>query len=112
MYLFSSGFRGSQCGFVLVKEDKNNKKEAKRRYGLFVIIYTPKLGLVHIFSAQHGEKIFSLNVSKNGRLIYDPRGYFVPSASPRNSTLYHNEVVLVTPEGIIEFLVPFHCALE
>lgn len=60
------GFRDAHCGWLLVEEDGDSRKEAKRRVQLLVI-NIPKKGLVEIWTMQFGPKVISFNVKKDGR---------------------------------------------
>lgn len=60
------GFRDAHCGWLLVEEDSDNKREAKRRVQLLVI-NIPKKGLIEIWTMQFGPKVISFNVQKDAK---------------------------------------------
>lgn len=92
---------------------KHKKIEAKipQRQGLFIVIYAPRKGVIEIFSTQTGRRVTNFNVTKLGRLIYNPRGYIAPNGFLGTHSQSRNQVVFISEEGLKEFLVPFHFAL-
>ena len=74
-------------------------------------MYAPKKGLIEIFNTQNGQRVTSFKVTKFGRLIYNPRGYIAPGVSSKGTNIGCNQVVFISDAGLMEFYVPFHCAL-
>lgn len=118
-----TGYRDAECGFLEVEEVVHKTRHRHRHHAhtpsassptsvLLLVIFSPKKGLVELFSLRHGPRVAALRVSKNGRLVYTPHGLLGFSTVPRKgSTSGSVPVAFISEEGFMDLLVPFHCAL-
>lgn len=113
------GYREAQCAFVQVfEEDKRapSRTVAKeKRRATFLIIYTPKKGLIDIRLMQKGSRIAVFTAAKNGRLLYNTHGMLGTEASYTSKKLNMAQFpcVLMDYDGKLKkFIIPFHYALE
>ncbi|XP_065207798.1 rab3 GTPase-activating protein non-catalytic subunit isoform X2 [Planococcus citri] len=102
------GFRDAHCGWLLVKEDVDKKRQPRRRVQLLVI-NIPKKGIVEIWTMQFGPKVVSFNVNKDSRVLNANYG-IIGLYDGKNA---HNTCVLIEPNGEMkEIVIPFYCCLN
>lgn len=117
------GYRDAQCGWIEVEEEKHSgmhkafskfKQTSQLRSALFLVIYSPKRGVIDIWGTQQGPKITTFTASKHGRLLYINYGFFGMNDSThlsKNKPQY--SCIFMDPlGGLKEITVPFHFALS
>ncbi|XP_039285376.1 rab3 GTPase-activating protein non-catalytic subunit [Nilaparvata lugens] len=112
------GYRDAECGWVICSEESRAKR---KRTAQFLLIYSPKKGIIEVWAMQQGPRIATFPVSKNGRLLYvghnllgfnssDTR-YSSESSSQLHSI--SSQYIFIDHTGELkEIAVPFHCALS
>ncbi|XP_063235843.1 rab3 GTPase-activating protein non-catalytic subunit isoform X2 [Bacillus rossius redtenbacheri] len=118
------GYREAQCGWLEAQEDvKGLRSSGDRshrsapvvpRVALFLVIYSPKKGIIEIWTMQQGPKIATFSASKSGRLLYTSYGLMGLNNNPINGgNRSARPCVFVDPSGtIMDIQVPFHFALS
>ncbi|XP_026732336.1 rab3 GTPase-activating protein regulatory subunit [Trichoplusia ni] len=113
------GYRDAQCAFVQIF-DMNDKKPQLSvvkdlRRAIFLIIYSPKKGLIDIRLMQKGDRVATFTATKNGKLLYNTCGLVGAEKKYSHKKLNLPEVqcVLIDPDGKIKkFNIPFFFALD
>ena len=72
IYLFISGYRDAQCGWLQVQEETKQRGSTSRnwppvRLALFLVIYAPKQGAIEIWAMEQGPRVAKFTASKSGR---------------------------------------------
>lgn len=95
------------------RKGKHSNPNLPPRHALFIVIYAPRKGLIEIFATQQGPRVASFKVTKKGRLLYVPHGLVGFSSAPvKGINTSQFPVIFVSDEGLMELMVPFHCALR
>ncbi|XP_065904739.1 rab3 GTPase-activating protein non-catalytic subunit-like isoform X3 [Dysidea avara] len=100
------GYRGAQCGWIVVNEC--NSSESTARQALCLCVYLSKRGLLELWPVQRGPKVASFNTGKGCRLLHTSRVVFNHSDLLNKATM-----LLLTPNGqLITVSVPLHLLLR
>ncbi|XP_069162048.1 rab3 GTPase-activating protein non-catalytic subunit isoform X2 [Procambarus clarkii] len=101
------GYRDANCGWHEVEGSWGGTK----RCVVFLLIYTPRRGLLEVWTPQQGPRVAAFNVPKQSRLLYTPHTLLGVN-SVRGVFCKVFPVVFITPDGLIsEVTIPFHLAL-
>lgn len=120
--LWIIGNRDAQCGWIEVRDPSSksssggssSKSRLKTRTALFLVLYSPKKGMIEIWAMQNGPKVASFVVPKNGKLVYTNHGHVgVNNVPVKGSSRSLFPCVFINPDGTIcDISVPFHFALR
>jgi Rab3 GTPase-activating protein non-catalytic subunit len=120
--LWIAGNRDAQCGWIEVRDPSSksstsrssSKSRLRIRTALFLVLYSPKKGMIEIWAMQNGPKVASFVVPKDGKLIYTNYGHVgVNNVPVKGSSRSLFPCVFINPDGTIcEISVPFHFALR
>ncbi|RZF48247.1 hypothetical protein LSTR_LSTR006214 [Laodelphax striatellus] len=112
------GYRDAECGWVICTEESRTKR---KRTAQFLLIYSPKKGIIEVWAMQQGPRIATFPVSKNGRLLYvghnllgfnSTETRFSSEASSQSNTTSTQYIFIDHTGELKEIAVPFHCALS
>nr|CAD7424763.1 unnamed protein product [Timema monikensis] len=119
------GYRDAQCGWLEVQEDVKRHHRTSNgsvtrsssqypRTALFLVIFSPKKGLIEIWTMQQGSKVAMFTASKSGRLLYTNYGLMgLNNLALEGGNRCPRSCVFIDPSGaIMNISVPFHCALS
>nr|CAD7257648.1 unnamed protein product [Timema shepardi] len=119
------GYRDAQCGWLEVQEDVKRHHRTSNgsvtrassqypRTALFLVIFSPKKGLIEIWTMQQGSKVAMFTASKSGRLLYTNYGLMgLNNLALEGGNKCPRSCVFIDPSGaIMNISVPFHCALS
>ncbi|XP_038148632.1 rab3 GTPase-activating protein non-catalytic subunit isoform X3 [Cyprinodon tularosa] len=114
------GYRDAQLGWLQVQEERGDREfspsaSLPRRHALFLIIYTPRRGILEVWAMQRGPRVGAFTVGKYCRLLY--AGYHlmgVNSVTSQGWQLHTQQVCLLDPTtGALRTIsIPFHLALS
>ncbi|XP_054260822.1 rab3 GTPase-activating protein non-catalytic subunit isoform X2 [Macrosteles quadrilineatus] len=107
------GYRDAQCGW-LVAEEEQPQAHSRKRQALFLVIYSPKKGVVEVWAMQQGPRVATFTTSKHGRLFYISYGLLgVSSLNSRNANRSSTPILFIDEFGVLaDITAPFHCALS
>lgn len=108
------GHRDAQCAFIQVRDEKKSRHHSSpTAFAMFLIAYSPKKGVIEIFSTQQAVKVASFTASKHSRLLYSNYGLVGFGNNTKSNYVCHCTCALVDPDGQVkEISVPFHFALS
>lgn len=98
------GYRYAQCGWMQAVEG------ARRPQGLYLVIYSAQRGIVEVWRAQYGPRVFTLAVGDSARLFtrVDPvtrkaKCFIVTKADERMSEVFELKPGLPTPAILMKY---------
>ncbi|KAL4715515.1 hypothetical protein ACJJTC_009141 [Scirpophaga incertulas] len=113
------GCRDAQCAFIQIFDvDKKVPQTAvvkNLRRALFLIIYSPKKGIIDIRLMHRGDRVAVFTATKNGQLLYNTCGLVGAEKNYTHKKLNIPEFqcVLIDPDGKLKkFNIPFFYALD
>ncbi|KAJ8980472.1 hypothetical protein NQ317_013225 [Molorchus minor] len=107
------GYRDAQCSFIQIPEERKSKHRIGNKVAQFLVIYSPKKGMLEVFSVQQGCKIATFTASKFSKLLYISYGLMGFTNTSKSRYICPFTTVFIDNDGQVkEILIPFHFALE